>query len=325
MKPAVAWRVGIATDPGLERPANEDRVWVDEDRGAFLVVDGLGGHAGGEVAAETAVRAIAQEIAAADAAGTFQDVEQTIRRAITRANNEIFQLATANEDYRGMACVLTLAVACEERVAVGHVGDSRLYLVWNGNLRKLTSDHSPVGEREDGGEITEREAREHPRRNEIFRDVGSQLREPGDPQFIELKSFPFRPDAAFLLCSDGLSDALSSAEIRDIADRFDGDAPATALELVAAANAAGGKDNISVVFVAGEEFLGVESEIMRNARARHSITRIRERPRRRRTIANVVIWFVIGAILGAALWAIIDRAGPHLWDVPHSAASHSAP
>ena len=314
MTPGRAWKIGMATDPGRERPVNEDRIWADGERGAFLVVDGLGGHAAGELAAETATNAIVREIERADREGRLQDAEDTIRLAITRANNEIFQLAATKEEYRGMACVLTLALAREDRVFVGHVGDSRLYLVWNGNLRKLTSDHSPVGEREDGGEITEREAMEHPRRNEIFRDVGSQLRQPADPDFIELKTFPFRADAAFLLCSDGLSDLLTSSEIRDIVERYDGDAQATAFDLIAAANGAGGKDNISVVFVAGEDFWGADSRTLLESRARHATTRMREQPRAERwqIVTRAVLWFLIGAVLGAALWAVLERVAPHL-------------
>ena len=122
----------------------------DDEPGVFLVVDGLGGHAAGEKAAETAVEAIRAELSKQEG-----DVAQRVRQAITAANNRIYDLADENEDWRGMACVLTLAVMEGERVVVGHVGDSRLYLVWNGAIRKLTSDHSPVGEREDRGELTE--------------------------------------------------------------------------------------------------------------------------------------------------------------------------
>ncbi len=122
-----------------------------------------------------------------------------------------------------MACVLTLAVMEDDRVIVGHVGDSRLYLMWNGALRKLTSDHSPVGEREDRGELTELEAMQHPRRHEVFRDVGSRRREPDDAEFVEMKEFLFKPDAAILLCSDGLSDLVTSAEMCEIIERYDGD------------------------------------------------------------------------------------------------------
>ncbi len=264
------WRCAAASDPGAVRAENQDRVYVDAERGVFLVVDGLGGHAAGEMAAETAASVIRQELAELDG-----DVPQRIRDAIGAANDCICELATDNAAWRGMACVLTLAVIRDGQVTVGHVGDSRLYLIWNGALRKLTSDHSPVGEREDQGELTEAEAMAHPRRHEVFRDVGSQRRKPDEEDFIELKEVPFKPDAALLLCSDGLTDQVPSTEIRECVERYDGDPGAVAQSLVDAANGAGGKDNISVVFVAGSEFLGSASAEMAEARARHAITRMR--------------------------------------------------
>lgn len=314
MNTAVTWRAGVATDPGLERQVNEDRVLVDDALGMFLVVDGLGGHAAGELAAETAIRAISGHLETA-ALEERRDVEENIRRAITEANNRIFELAQTNQDWRGMACVLTLAVAHEDRVTVGHVGDSRLYLVWNGNLRKLTSDHSPVGEQEEQGELTEEEAMQHPRRNEVFRDVGSQPREPHDPHFIETRTFRFRPDAALLLCSDGLSDVLTSAGISAIVERYDGDPEHTAKQLVAAANEAGGKDNISVVFVAGADFLGSESNTLVEVRPRHAATRMRETASRWRVVLRNLVWLLAGMILGVLLWTTFERFNPQ-WSAP---------
>ncbi len=308
MKTAAAWRAGVASDPG-RRTVNEDRVLVDDARGVFLVVDGLGGHAAGEMAAETAVSTIGERIASNDLSKTG-DIETTIRQAITAANNEIYQLAESNEKWRGMACVLTLAVTHDDRVTVGHVGDSRLYLVWNGNLRKLTSDHSPVGEQEDQGGLSEQEAMQHPRRNEVFRDVGSQPREPNDAQFIEIKSFVFRPDAALLLCSDGLSDVLTSAQMSAIVEQYDGDPDSTAQQLVDAANNASGKDNISVVFVAGPEFLGSQSNRLLEVRSRHATTRMRKGDRQWHAAFKSALWLLTGMVLGILLWAILERWMP---------------
>jgi serine/threonine protein phosphatase PrpC len=208
MKTATAFRAAKATDKGLQRPNNEDRVYVDEGRGIFLVIDGVGGHAAGENAAEIAVEAIPRQLESLSGSA-----EARVRGAIAAASNEIYELAQQNGAWRGMACVLTLAIAEDDRITVGHVGDSRLYLVWNGAVKKLTSDHSPVGEQEDHGELTEQQAMEHPRRNEVFRDVGSRPHDPYDEDFIQTKSFPLHPEAAILLCSDGLSDVLTSAEI----------------------------------------------------------------------------------------------------------------
>ncbi len=266
-----AWHSGVASDPGLLRSDNEDCVYVDDATGIFLVVDGMGGRAAGELAAHTAMEVIPRAFENSEG-----EVAERIRQAITAANNEIYRQAQDRDACHGMACVLTLAVAHDDRITVGHVGDSRLYLVWNGTLRKLTSDHSPVGELEDQGTLSEADAMEHPGRNEVFRDVGSKPREADDEDFIQIKSFPFRPAAALLLCTDGLSDMLTSAEIGAIVQRYSGDASQVARELIDAANQAGGKDNISVIFVAGPDFLGADSQAMLEARTRHSITQVRE-------------------------------------------------
>jgi len=303
------WRSAAASDPGRLRTENQDRGYVDDEHGIFLVVDGLGGHAAGEKAAETALEVIASELRRPE-----ENLRQRVRAAITAANNRIWDLAAANEDWRGMACVLTLAVMSEDKVVAGHVGDSRLYLIWNGSMKKLTSDHSPVGEREDAGELNEQEAMQHPRRHEVFRDVGSERREPGDENFVEMKEFLFKPDAAILLCSDGLSDLVTSAEIREIVERYDGDAEKVSRNLVDAANQAGGKDNITAVFVAGGEFVGSASPAMAEARARHSITRMRKAAaspapgmagRLGRVLTSraafLVYGFLIGVLLGLAV------------------------
>jgi serine/threonine protein phosphatase PrpC len=271
MAKILEWRSATASDPGRMRAENQDRAHADDELGFFLVVDGLGGHAAGEKAAETAIQTICLEMAKRD-----QGVRDRILRAITAANNRIFEEAAENQNWRGMACVLTLAVITDDKVIVGHVGDSRLYLTWNGAIRKLTSDHSPVGEREDAGELTEAEAMAHPRRHEVFRDVGSRHREPDEEDFIEVKEFLFKPDAAILLCSDGLSDLLTSTEMLDVIERYDGDPAQVAHELVEAANLAGGNDNITAIFVAGSEFLGNASPGAAEARARNAITKARD-------------------------------------------------
>ncbi len=189
-----------------------------------------------------------------------------------------------------MACVLTLALISDDKVFVGHVGDSRLYLIWNGAIRKLTSDHSPVGEREDAGELNEAEAMAHPRRHEVFRDVGSRPRQPDEEDFIEMKEFLFKPDAALLLCSDGLSDLVTSAEILRVMERYDGDPERVAGELVEAANLVGGTDNITAIFVAGSEFLGNASPAAAEARARNAITKRATRWSRSRARARLAWW-----------------------------------
>ncbi len=225
---------------GMVRSNNEDRIYTDPDRGIFLVVDGIGGQAAGEKAAEIAVERVKARLERRTGS-----TEERIREAITVANNEILEAAAANPEWRGMA---------EGRVIAGHVGDSRLYQIRRGKIRKITHDHSPVGEREDNQEISEAEAMRHPRRNEVYRDVGSQQHAPDDPDFIEIRNEVFDSESALLLCSDGLSDQVKSAEILETVLANAGHPGGAVHELIEAANRAGGKDNVSVVVVEGERF-----------------------------------------------------------------------
>ena len=111
--------------------------------------------------------------------------------AIEIANNEIHRVASLRPEWNGMACVLTVVVVDDERAIVGHVGDTRLYKLRGEGIEKVTRDHSPVGEREDAHEISEVDAMRHRRRNEVYRDVGSEPHERTDPDFIDLHEIPF--------------------------------------------------------------------------------------------------------------------------------------
>jgi serine/threonine protein phosphatase PrpC len=235
--------------PGRGREKNEDRYELDPQAGFMLVVDGVGGNAAGEVAAGLAADAIRRRMRIGDT-----PTDDRVRDAILQANQRIFERSTREPGLKGMACVLTLAAVSDDSLIVGHVGDSRLYKLAAGGISKLTHDHSPIGDREDRGELTEIEAMRHPRRNEVFRDVGSQPHEAEDDDFIELISTTLEPDAAVLLCSDGLSDMVSSVEIQRIVRKDAGDPAAVVAALIDAANAAGGKDNITVVYVQGPDF-----------------------------------------------------------------------
>ena len=156
------------SDPGRERENNEDRVLCDPERGIYGVIDGVGGESGGEIAAQTA-----HDVLRARLSRRTTDLERLVREAIALANRQIYERAQAEPRLAGMSCVLTVALLDGDHATVGHVGDSRLYLLRRGEIRKITRDHSPVGAREDAGEISEEDAMGHPRRNEIFRDVGS--------------------------------------------------------------------------------------------------------------------------------------------------------
>ena len=237
------------SDPGRVRTNNEDLPLIDPARGIFGVIDGVGGQNAGEVAA-----AIARDVILQRLARPLGTPAERVREAIALANNEILSQASASPERAGMTCVLTLALLTERRLTIGHVGDTRLYVLDAGGMRKLTHDHSPIGEREDAGELTESEAMRHPRRNEVFRDVGSVYHEPDDPDFVELIEEPFDDGKALLLCSDGLSDMVSAPAIERIVRLHAGDPARVAEALILAANEAGGRDNVSVVYAEGSVF-----------------------------------------------------------------------
>ncbi len=253
-------RYAGASDPGRIRRNNEDALYLDAERGIFVVVDGIGGQAAGEKAAEIAIDRIRARLERQT--GT---PEQRLREAVTMANNEILRTARAHPEWAGMACVLTALVLEDHSAVVGHVGDSRLYKVRGGEIRKLTSDHSPVGEREDRGELTEAEAMRHPRRNEVFRDVGSEEHSPDDQDFVDVQRIPFEPDCALLLCSDGLSDQVTAAEIRRAVESHAGDPDTAVRGLIESANRAGGKDNVTAVLIEGEQFTAAAPQTVRPA------------------------------------------------------------
>jgi PPM family protein phosphatase len=244
---ASAWQAAGATDPGLVREANEDRFHVDTTRGIFMVIDGVGGQAAGGEAA-----ALALEMLRARLERETGPIDQRVREAITVANNEIHRAAASRPDWNGMACVLTVAVIKDGVATVGHVGDTRLYKIRDGRLTKVTRDHSPVGEREDAGELSESEAMRHPRRNEVYRDVGSEPHTPGDADFVDITVVPVEADAALLLCSDGLSDLVPVSVMSTVVEECAGEPQRVVERLIAAANRAGGKDNVTAVYVEGE-------------------------------------------------------------------------
>ncbi len=294
------------SDPGRVRENNEDRFHCDPDRGIFIVVDGVGGHAGGEIAAETALLQVRTRLERPSGSA-----EERLREAITLANNEVYRLSRTNAEWTGMACVLTAAIVEDRQVTIGHVGDSRLYKLRAGTIEKLTHDHSPVGEREDAGELDELEAMRHPRRHEVFRDVGSDGHTPADDDFVEIVGAPFEADAALILCSDGLSDLVTSGEMLDVATQHAGDPAAVVHRLIAQANRAGGKDNVTVVYVEGSAFSTVRAT---SATA----------PRRR--VVTHLAALLIGLAAGLAAMALVpDRLRMLLPGAPVTAVAPRPP
>ncbi len=241
-----------ATDTGRERRANEDSYLARTP--IFVVADGMGGAQAGEVASRTAVELFA--------AGLDDDVaspEQRLARRVREANERIHALSRADAQRAGMGTTLTAVHVGAGEIAIAHVGDSRAYRLRDGVLAMLTEDHSLVAELVRQGKLTEREADEHPQRSIITRALGPE------PE-VEVDTLTHRGQAGdiYLLCSDGLTSMLPERRLREILCA----GPTLAdsgRELIAAANHAGGRDNITVVLfrlgeVAGAGALSVDDE-----------------------------------------------------------------
>ena len=247
--PTISLIAASRSDQGRVRSNNEDLLLCNPEHGVFAVIDGVGGQAAGEVAAQVARRVILDRLAR-----PLGPPAERVREAIALANNEIFRSAEESPEHHGMTCVLTLALVVDHHLTVGHVGDSRLYKLSPSGIRKLTHDHSPVGEREDARQISELEAMRHPRRNEVYRDLGSEYRDKDDAGFVDVVEDTIEPDCAILLCTDGLSDMVPSSVIANVVRDHVGHPQAVVDALVGAANEAGGKDNITVVYAEGPDF-----------------------------------------------------------------------
>lgn len=249
MPDLAALRSAVLSDVGRQREVNEDAFVHEPTLGIFAVIDGMGGYAGGDVAAGEARQALLERMNHRTGSPRVR-----LREAVVLANNRIYKRAQAEPEHAAMACVLTAAVVAGDRLYAAHVGDTRLYKIHGGKIEKLTSDHSVIGVREDAGQLSERQAMQHPRRNEVLRDVGSFPHIADDPAFIESLETPFEPDAAFVLCSDGLTDLVTRREIFDAVTRHAGDPGTAAHHLIDCANERGGTDNITVLLIEGPAF-----------------------------------------------------------------------
>ncbi len=230
------------TDAGRQRQRNEDAIGWDEHAAVAVLADGMGGHNAGEVAAELAVRSILEALVGRRPLIDPQGCGRAVRTAIEQANGLIHE-RSGTPGHAGMGT--TVAVLCleGEGVTLAHVGDSRIYRLRDGVLTPLTSDHSVVQELIDGGLLSQEEAGASVSRNYITRALGIE-----PTVEVELGSSVAAPGDLFLLCSDGLTDHVEAAGLRDLLS-VDEALSARAAALVEAANRAGGSDNISVILV----------------------------------------------------------------------------
>ncbi len=239
-----ALHTGIATDVGRVREHNEDAAFA---RGSiYLVADGMGGHAAGEVASGITAQALGE------LSGRSDLRVADIVAQVGVANDRILRMVTEQPDHYGMATTLTgvalVVVGGSQHWAVFNLGDSRVYRFIDGQLTQVTVDHSEVQELIDAGLLTPAEARVHPLRHTVTRSLGRDVLPPVDTWL-----FPPCPGERFVVCSDGLTNEVEDAEIRDIlaAGR---DVQSTAQALVDRAVDNGGRDNVSVVVVELADF-----------------------------------------------------------------------
>lgn len=244
------------TDTGPVRENNEDNFLVDEDAGLFVVADGMGGHAAGEVASKVAVDTVRELLQGnpdpeetrldRNVQDPADELRERLRYAMNQASARIRNKAQANPQYAGMGTTLCVLLIEADQAHLAHVGDSRVYLIRDGQITRLTRDHTVVQQEIDAGRLTPAMARQVPHRNYLTQSVG--YHGPVEP---DTSTRPLEPGDLFLLCSDGLTDPLDDPAIVAICQRTD---PADLAEtLVQEALQAGGEDNVTVVVVSVKE------------------------------------------------------------------------
>ncbi|WP_368233272.1 Stp1/IreP family PP2C-type Ser/Thr phosphatase [Anaerotruncus rubiinfantis] len=241
-------RIFAGTDKGRVRPINQDAFVYEvlDDNTAYAVLcDGMGGESGGHIASSKAVEIIGQALSRGlNAHPLASSVKPMLISAITAANAVIFEMSENDKNLRGMGTTVVAAVVRDDLLCIAHAGDSRAYLFAQdtGKLRRLTRDHSVVQLLVDNGEITEEEAKKHPKRNYITRALGVE-------RMIELE-YSETPFAAgrLLLCSDGLYNFAPPEEHLDLVGTCASEQDV--FLLIDEANKAGGSDNITAVIIA---------------------------------------------------------------------------
>lgn len=247
--------IGTANATGVERSHNEDALVVLTgnfsgqeslpDFGLYVVADGMGGHRSGEVASSLSVRTVARRLIEQtvlhlfdlDAREDVAPLQEMVRRALEEANQTVVSRVP------GGGTTLTAAIVLGEQMTIGHVGDSRAYVIQNGESKVITRDHSLVERLRELGQLTPEEAATHPQRNVLYRAIGQ-----GANLEVDVFTLPVPRGGYLLVCSDGLWGVVPDSDLlRIVADAAD---PQEACdELVRAANSAGGPDNITAVLV----------------------------------------------------------------------------
>lgn len=236
--------LGILSDIGNVRKINEDFVgsYESDDISIYIIADGMGGHNAGEVASKLAVENTISYIKSLD---SIDDMESALIEGIKIANEKIFRLAKMNEELVGMGTTITASLVRDNRMIVANVGDSGCYIMKYNGITKVTKDHSLVQQLIDEGSITEEEAASHPNKNIITRALGTNISVEIDTFEIDLCDIK-----KVILCTDGLSNLVSTSEMYDII--LNNNNEDACKMLVDLSKLKGGRDNISVIVFGGE-------------------------------------------------------------------------
>jgi PPM family protein phosphatase len=239
------FKVGFGTDIGRKRSQNQDNGIALPELGLFIVSDGMGGHKGGETASSTAVEVITSFVRKAEKQKDW-DPTKVIAKAIEAANSSIFQRSIDDPSLQGMGTTTTALLFKDKTLTIGHVGDSRCYFFRPNAIWQATRDHSLVQEKLRAGLITRKDVKNDRMKNVITRSVGFEKE-----VNVEIYQMEVQAGDSFLICSDGLSGLIEDSEILNITQKHlsSGDFQKLVEELIAAANANGGDDNITTVMI----------------------------------------------------------------------------
>ena len=239
------------TDPGLARDNNEDAVAFDAQTGLCILADGMGGYNAGEIASGMACAFIKSEmsrwLSQAGLHANGNEVKRAMEICVQNANHSIFNAANSNPQYAGMGTTLVVGVFQAGRLMLGHIGDSRCYRLRGGEFIQITKDHSLLQEQIDAGLITPEQALTSANKNLVTRALGVE-----DSVLLDVTEHRVDVGDVYVMCSDGLSDMVRDQPIADIM-LGNASTEQKAAQLIAAANAGGGRDNISVVLTYAKE------------------------------------------------------------------------
>jgi len=254
MSDRVPLDVASLSHPGMVRTHNEDAVFVDGEAGLAVLADGMGGYSAGEVASGIAVNVISQgmlqelnsgrELSKVDIASGLTHAALLLQQQIALANKGIYEAAQQRPECAGMGTTLVATVFFENRVSIGHIGDSRCYRLRADKFEQLTHDHSLLQEQIDSGMLTPEQAKYSLNKNLVTRALGIEAVVPAD-----IAEYRVEAEDVYVLCSDGLTDMVDAEVVREIVAAQRRDLAEAAAELIDIANQNGGRDNVSVVVI----------------------------------------------------------------------------